>query len=171
MTTRRPLPRDVPVVLRLSEVHSESPVPSLWFCTTSTASSAWRFAGLLHPAADHEVRCVSCSHVPSTAAPDKRMMAGRSRCEIPAARLGPLEGCSPSTAVPRHRGRCLLAVGVPPGVDNPSIPLPGWRSCRSRTVASASRPCSVVGSVARSRRCRRDQARSFHGLRSPSRSI
>jgi hypothetical protein len=81
--------------------------------------------------------------------------AGWRRCEIPAARLGPLEGCSPSTAVPRHRGRCLLAVGVPPGSRSRSIPLPGWRSCTIRTVASASRRCSVVGSVARPRRFRR----------------
>jgi len=106
-------------------VHSESLVPSVWFCTTSTASSAWRFAGLLHPAAGHEVRCVSCSHVPGTAAPDKRMMAGWSRCEIPAALLGPLEGFSPSTAVPRHRGRCLLAVGVPPAFRRPCHTVAG----------------------------------------------
>jgi len=63
----RPLPRDVPAALRLSRVHLESPVPSLWFLTTSTASSARRLAGLLHPATDHEVRRVSCSCRPDTA--------------------------------------------------------------------------------------------------------
>jgi len=109
MTTRRPLPRDVPAALRPPEFHSESLVPSLWFCTTSTASSAWRFAGLLHPAADHEVRCVCARSVPNTAGEG----GVGSRGEFLAARLGPLEGCSPSTAVPRHRGRCPLAVGVP----------------------------------------------------------
>jgi hypothetical protein len=36
-----------------------SPVPPAWFRTTSAVSSAPGFAGLLHPAADPGVRCVS----------------------------------------------------------------------------------------------------------------
>jgi len=40
---------------------SRSHVPSSWFCTTSTAFSARRLEGLLHPSADHGVRLVSCA--------------------------------------------------------------------------------------------------------------
>lgn len=124
----------------------------MWFCTTSTASSAWRFAGLLHPAADHEVRCVSCSHVPGTAGEGGTGAVARS----------PQRDSDPSKDVPRRQPfRVTAVVAFLPlacrlNSDNPSTPLPGWLSCRSRTVASASRPCSVFGSVARPRRCRRN---------------
>jgi len=146
----------VPVALRLPEVHSESPVPSLWFCTTSTASSAWRFAGLLHPAADHEVRRVSCSHVPGPPHPTSGWWRAG------AVARSPQRYSDPSKDVPRRQPfRVTAVVALLPlacrlNSDNPSAPLPGWLSCRSRTVASASRPCSVFGSVARPRRCRRD---------------
>jgi hypothetical protein len=67
MTSWRPLPRDVPAAPRPPGFPPESPVPSMWFLTTSTVSSAWKLAGLLHPATDHEVRRVSCSCRPDTA--------------------------------------------------------------------------------------------------------
>jgi hypothetical protein len=54
---------DGPSSLRLRGCHPRSPVPSSWFLTTSTASSALRVAGLLHPAADpgvHRVSACSC---------------------------------------------------------------------------------------------------------------
>jgi hypothetical protein len=149
--SRRPLPRDVPVALRPAEVHSASLVPSLWFCTTSTASSAWRIAGLLHPAAGHEVRCVSCSLVPNAAGKGGFGADARS----------PQRDSDPSKDVPRRQPFRVTAVVaflplacrlsralVPPRCQG------GFRA-RSRTVASASRRCSVVGSVARPRRCRR----------------
>lgn len=46
-------------------VQGRSPVPSSWFLTTSTAFSATRLAGLLHPAANPGVRPVSPLHPPS----------------------------------------------------------------------------------------------------------
>lgn len=43
---------------RLKSCHTLKHVPSLSFLTTSTVCSALSFAGLLHPATDHEVRLV-----------------------------------------------------------------------------------------------------------------
>jgi hypothetical protein len=51
-----------------------SPVPPSWFRTTSAVSSAPGFAGLLHPAADPGVRCVS-----RTAPGDHRSGSGDAR--------------------------------------------------------------------------------------------
>jgi hypothetical protein len=83
MTDARPLPGDEsPIGTTLPGV---AHVPPAWFLTTSTAFSAHRLAGLLHPAAGPGVRRVS----------------GRS----PPRDGEPFEGFPSSTAVPRHRGR------------------------------------------------------------------
>ena len=105
--------------LRPRGCHPRSLVPSSWFLTTSTASSAVSSAGLLHPAANPGVHRV----VTRGAGPY------------------PSKNSSP-TAAPRHRGRCPLA--VPTGFEallrrrvwcrRPPLPadddplLPGLRS-------------------------------------------
>jgi hypothetical protein len=58
ITPERPLPRGVATSLRTRAAGSKR-VPSSWFRTTSTVSSALEIAGLLHPAADPGVRRVS----------------------------------------------------------------------------------------------------------------
>ena len=138
----RPLLRDVPAALRLPRVHLESPVPSTWFFTTSTASSAWSLRACCIPL---PIMRFAAFRARADRSPPVR--AGRCGREIPAAHIVPLEGCSPSTAVPRHRGRCPPAVGVPPAA--PPLQRPLSRSMRRwlQTVASASGPCSVVGSA------------------------
>lgn len=77
-----------------------------------------------------------------------------------------------ATAVPRHRGRCPLAVGT----CAPSTLAPP--RCRSGVYVdggrrtSTSRPCSVVGSRRDPHRCRCGRDRSFLGfypLQGPSR--
>jgi hypothetical protein len=88
MTEARPLPGDEsPIGAALP---GAALVPSTWFPTTSTASSAHRLAGLLRPAAGPGVRRVSGRDPPRDAEP--------------------FEGFPSSTAVPRHRGRCPPAV-------------------------------------------------------------
>jgi hypothetical protein len=63
VSSERPLPHGFPYFG--PEVPTSNRVPSVWFLTTSTGSSARRSAGLLHPAADPGVRRVSrvCRHV------------------------------------------------------------------------------------------------------------
>jgi hypothetical protein len=77
---------------------SRSLVPSSWFRTTSTAFSARRLEGLLHPSADHGVRLVSC--------------ATAETCAFPAT-LPPLEEL-PRPAVGSPVTRCLGPLDVPP---------------------------------------------------------
>jgi len=61
-----------------------NPVPSSWFCTTSTVSSARKAAGLLHPAASHGVRRVSCFRSPRDAFhTPRRIPLDRSRTTSP----------------------------------------------------------------------------------------
>ena len=64
-------------------------------------------AGLLHPAASHEVRLVSPDPVPSCH--PKVSLATWTR--FPAARFIPFKGFPSSAAVPHHCGRCPLIVG------------------------------------------------------------
>jgi len=114
-----------------------NPVPSSWFCATSMVSSASGVAGLLHPAADPGVHRVS---VPL--APMKPERPTLSRDAGPTLRRNPRRKPLCVTA-----DLALLAVlsGSPPTLDR----FHCWRS-GSELVggsgASASRPCSVVGS-------------------------
>jgi hypothetical protein len=66
-----------------SELPARVPVPSSWFLTTSTVSSASKRAGLLHPATDPGVHRVSCVRSP----PASRSCRGRAtrspRCVHP----------------------------------------------------------------------------------------
>jgi len=84
---------------------SRSHVPSSWFCTTSTAYSARRLKGLLHPSADHGVRLVSCATARRPAHSPRR--------------IPPLEEL-PRPAVGSPVTRCLGPLDVPP--RSPCIP-------------------------------------------------
>jgi len=61
----RPLPREELPRASAPGSHPRSHVPSMWFCTTSTASSASQSAGLLHPAAGPGVSGVSAVASPT----------------------------------------------------------------------------------------------------------
>jgi len=132
-----------------------NPVPSSWFCATSMVSSASGVAGLLHPAADPGVRRVS---VPF--APVKPVRSTLSRCAGPTLRRNPRRKPLCVTA-----DLALLAVlsGSPPGLDR----FHRWRSCSEPvggSGASASRPCSVVGSGVSQGCCQLREIRSFLGF-------
>lgn len=88
--------------------HSRSPVPSSWFRTTSTACSARRLEGLLHPSADHGVRLVSCTtvrrpaHSPRRSPPLEELP--RPAVGSPVTRdLGPLDVPPRSCSLPLRR--------------------------------------------------------------------
>ena len=110
--------------------------PSSWFLPTSTVCATGRFAGLLHPAADHEVHRVSAPAVPS------RCRVGRSGAFPPMLAL---------QSIPLLRSRA--------GVTADRCPL-AVASCR----LLASRPCSTQESVASRCRCRPRFARGSPGL-------
>jgi hypothetical protein len=137
----RPLPRNVPAALRQTRCH---PRPS---CSARVVSHHLggflrsRFAGLLHPAADPGVHCVS--HTPPV---DHRSGSGTHACSSQCGSV-PLEGLSPPTAAPRHRGRCPLAVApswrrrtVQPTVSSPSPVCVDTDGPRLRGLAPSSGP-------------------------------
>lgn len=116
-------------------VPSRALVPPLPFHPTPTVSASSCLAGLLHPAASHGVRRVS-------------IFAGRTEvprdgCEVSPQRRKPFEAFPSPVAVPRHRGRSLLAVGraslhVSAEARTPSIPSPTSRCCSTgEAVANA----------------------------------
>jgi len=103
---------------------------------------------LLHPAASHEVRRVSCFRA-SIAACRNRLL--RSAGAFPTTSFTPLEEFHPTAAVPHHCGRCPLAVAsVPSGHLLPvPFPVPGLDALPSG--CSTSRLSSAVGSVTSAR--------------------
>jgi len=111
----------------LSRVHSREPkppsvrrchpsnlVPPSWFLPTSTVSSARRSRVYCTPQPDKgSSRFALPAPVvrrPSEDGPEH----GTLTVALPATRFTPFEVFPSSTAAPRHRGRCLLAVAVPP---------------------------------------------------------
>jgi hypothetical protein len=117
MPSERPLPR---IDIAADPVRSRgclprNRVPPSWFCTTSAASSAREVAGLLHPAASHGVRRVSClGFRVDPATWTSQAPSRRSTEAFPATLFTPLEEFPPTAAAPHHCGRCPLA--VPPGL-------------------------------------------------------
>jgi hypothetical protein len=101
-------------------------------------------AGLLHPAASHEVRRVSCYRAPAPAC--ARQVVRRAGA-FPTTPFIPLEEFHPIAAVPHHCGRCPLAVAIRssrPLLPVP-LPVPGLEALPSGS--STSRLSSAVGSV------------------------
>jgi hypothetical protein len=78
-------------------------VPPAWSLTTSTACSAPEPAGLLRPASDLGVHCVS--YLPSHASEE----AVGTGFGLPRSAVTPFKGFPSSAAVPHHCGRCLPA--------------------------------------------------------------
>lgn len=105
------------------------PVPSSWFLTTSTASSARKFAGLLHPAASPGVRRVSSRRRlrPETTRASYRTRSTRS----PRRLFTPLEEFHPTAAVLRHRSRCPPGVAPMPPLPLRTPPLPATHLTRT----------------------------------------
>jgi len=83
--------------------HASTPVPPTWSLTTSTACSAPEPAGLLRPASDLGVHCVS--YLPSRASEE----AVGTGFGLPRSAVIPFKGFPSSAAVPHHCGRCLPA--------------------------------------------------------------
>jgi hypothetical protein len=115
------VPHDVATMLRARTAGSNH-VPSSWFLTTSTVSSARRIAGLLHPAADPGVRRVSCTGPPPTL---PKQWDGSTGTFLYGAYRTPRR-------IPLTSSRTMSPWPLPP--------------CRS----SAARPAHPLGSVARS---------------------
>jgi len=122
-------------------------------------------AGLLHPAANPGVRCVS-------APPVRDRFRSRSSRGFPAARFHTLRRSPPDgrrTASLRPLPPCR---SLHPCHHSPTDPVARIvRSGGSRDGAPTSRCCSTTGPVARAHRCRCAFALFSHGLRSPSRSL
>ena len=123
--------------------------PSSWFLPTSTVCATGRFAGLLHPAADHEVHRVSAPAVPS------RCRVGRSGAFPPMLALQSIPLLRSRAGVTADR--CPLACKLPPAgleallharVRCVTLPLPTalrpWLSWASRSGASTRGPCTPV---------------------------
>jgi len=120
-------------------------VPSSWFLTTSTGSSARRLRACCIPLPILGFAAFRIRRVRGPRVPGRRRRSSRRGSH-------PSKGCSPPAAAPRHRGRCPRAVGPP-----------------SRAASTPGR-CSTGGSVAIRLRCRLRITRSSHGLCPPSRS-
>jgi hypothetical protein len=153
MTSARPLPapRVAPRHLRADGTTRPAPVPPAWFRTTSTAFSALKFAGLLRPAAGHEVRRVSPKPAPTTPTPSHRSGSPTGRGE---SGLAPRDANDPPKSSPRSQpyrvttACSLRAVGTPSGGRAPCSPLPVGGSSAVRERPSTSRSCSANESVA-----------------------
>jgi hypothetical protein len=139
-TPKRPLPRSRRTrrrerlrhadrgrrALRRARCQRARPVPSTRFRTSSTASSASRVAGLLHPASGPGVHVVSRFPRP-VSRPELRW-------RFPTCGFTPSEGHLPPAAAPRHRGRCPLAVHLalelPRSLATPLGATLPWRALR-----------------------------------------
>jgi len=138
--TERPLPHASPRA-SVSRNHPRDPVPSSWFHTTSTVSSARRSRACCIP--------LPVMGFVAFLEPDSRSPTwqARSRRED---RIPPRDALShppkaPSiAAVPRHRGRCPLAVGRQYRSAPRPSPLPAPSLELHETGASTSRRCSAV---------------------------
>jgi len=159
----RPLPREELPRASASGSHPRSHVPSAWFHTTSTASSASQSAGLLHPAAGPGVRGFPPLR--------RRPKVGGARASSPRRTHTPRRNPR-MTAAPRHRGRC------PPAVHHRASPGLAPHHCWGDVYtgagrgASTSRPCSITGSRSRTAPLLARTIRSFLGfvpLQGPSR--
>jgi hypothetical protein len=141
MTSARPLPapRVAPRHLRADGTTRPAPVPPAWFRTTSTAFSALKFAGLLRPAAGHEVRRVSQKPAPATPnAEPPRWFAVRGRGETG---LAPRDANDPSKSSPRSQPyRVTTACPSVPSGLNRVVALPASRCRSAEVVRSESDP-------------------------------
>jgi hypothetical protein len=96
-------------VLRFRGNHPRNPVPSSWFRTTSTVSSARRSRACCIPLPVMGFIAFLGS-LGFPAGPWTNPGAVGSADALPATIFTPLEGFPSTTAAPRHRGRCPLAV-------------------------------------------------------------
>jgi hypothetical protein len=154
MTHARLLPEDESSFGQMGP--PSTPVPSTWFLTTSTAYSAPELAGLLHPAANHEVRCVSLRPDPSRSSVHGPTFSHRrypSKSSPPPIavphRCGLLPSCRchPFASALSRASRCQVAYFIAARPDH-----------------STSRPYSTGGVRCSHRTLPFGAARSFHGL-------
>jgi len=140
---RASTPTHVAVCFGPEENHPRNPVPSSWFRTTSTVSSARRSRAccIPLPVMGFAAFLESDSRSPAWQARPRREDRHPSsrRTSYP-------PKVSSTAAVPRHRGRCPRAVGHPSRSAPRSTPLPAPTSELHRTGASTSRRCSAFES-------------------------
>jgi hypothetical protein len=168
--TERPLPR---ASLRASvpRSHPRDPVPSSWFRTTSTGSSARRSRACCIPLPVMGFAAFRVADFPGPRRCSGQSPTTAGRTDIvPAAPLTPPEGilASSRTTSPWPLPPCRSK--RPPSTRD-DAPLPVHRRELRETAPSTSRPCSAVEfgrpPTVAGRRC----ALSFHGLCSPPRSF
>lgn len=151
----RPLPREELPRASAPGSHPRSHVPSSWFHTTSTASSASQSAGLLHPAAGPGVR----GFPPLRRRPKVGGVLASSPRRTHTPRRNPR-----MTAAPRHRGRCPLVVRQRASLGLAPLLCGGGVYTGEGRAASTSRPCSIIGSRNRTAPLLARSNRSFLGF-------
>lgn len=163
--SERPLPRiDIAAdPVRSRGCQPRNPVSPSWFRTTSATSSAREVAGLLHPAASHGVRRVSCHRVPVRPGFLANQASGPSECRciprdafhtprrIPPDRsrtpsLGPLPPCRSPPSSSAARGASVAGDDLYHSARGPGC-IVDARSTRSALSSAAPRRFSAVGSV------------------------
>jgi len=175
MPSERPLPR---IGIAADPVRSRGSlprnrVPPSWFCTTSAASSAREVAGLLHPAASHGVRRVSCHRVPGRPATWTSQAPSRRSTEA-----FPRDAFHTPRRIPPDRSRTTSLWPLPPcRSSRVLLASPDRHRCQHRpleirlTGTPATRLSSAVGSVTLIRPLPASERPILPGLRSPSRSF
>ena len=119
--SERPLPRTASCALRSRESHLSGSRSVLVVVRHLDGFLRSEVAGLLHPAAGLGFAAFHVDRFRS------QLVRVRATMGVPARsprRNPPLEGFPPTTAVPRHRGRCPLAVPPRRALPLPPPPLP-----------------------------------------------
>jgi len=133
---------DIAALASVTRCQPRDLVPTSPFCTVPPVFSADRptcvelcalagagFAGLLHPAADPGVRCVSCvfrvTLTPQTGHCWSTCCQARENRFL-AARFIPFEECPSPAAVPRRRDRCPRGVCFPQSLNRPVASVAGF---------------------------------------------
>jgi hypothetical protein len=132
--TERPLPH-ASLHASVPRNHPRNPVPSAWFRTTSTVSSARRLRACCIPLPVMGFAAFRVAGFPTST---RRTGSGGRTDIVLAAHFIPPEG-SPTAAAPRHRGRCPLAVRNAPARH------PRAHRCRHTPAHSAKPPRRLRG--------------------------
>jgi hypothetical protein len=114
--------------------HPRNPVPSSWFRTTSTVSSARRSRACCIPLPVMGFAAFRATGFPADSWTNPGAVG--SADALPATIFTPLEGFPSTTAAPRRRGRCPLAVpsGSAGHLRPPPLPESAFSAWKNRSV-------------------------------------